>query len=245
MKTEKFQFSNIGFDPRIWIKSLRRFIPYVGNGNQRESVFQKIRDAYASVKPIPVNSGNVIPGIEAIPPENKEEDNLVTVDIEQLVDKYRANNTAIKTVKGPEYYGENVTKPEFTFMQNLEAVRLEFSGIGKGPGKLYEDKNVTNPKNNFLQNLDAISLEFSGKGTGPVEIQTENSYDPKKSLIENLMQAKLDEEGNGETVEMINKNVTDPNKSFMENIEAVSEAFSNASSGTGKIKIEKRNVSRR
>lgn len=205
-----------------------------------KNVFQKIRDAYATVKPIPLNVEEVIPGIETIPSESEEEDNLETVDIDLLIDKLRTNNTAIKTVKGPEYIGENVTRPELTFLQNLAAIELEFAGTGKGPGKPYVNKNVTDAKNTFLQNLDAVSLDLTGEGTGPVEVQTESSYDPKKSLDENLMQSILDSEGNGGTVEVSTQNVTDPKKSMMENLDAIGEEFRGMEAGPGKIIVEKK-----
>jgi len=205
-----------------------------------KNLFSRIRGLYGMDSTISEEPKAIIPGSEKIPSESESEDDLVTVDIKQMAEKIRTKNPAENIVKGPEYYGENVTKPEFTFMQNLEAVALELGGIGKGPGKPYVNKNVTDSKNTFLQNLDAISLEFSGNGTGPVEIQTENSYDPKKSLDENLMQSILDSEGNGETVEVSTQNVTDPKKSMMENLDAIGEEFRGMEAGTGKIKVEKK-----
>jgi hypothetical protein len=211
-----------------------------------KNLFQRIRGLYGMDNTIieahKEAPKEVIPGSEGIHSETKKEDNLVTDDIDQLIEKSRGNGSAGQVVKDPAYYGENVTRPKLTFMQNMEAVELEFAGIGKGLGKPYEDKNVTDPKNTFIQNLDAVSLDLTGEGTGPVPIQTENSYNPKKDLVENLMQVNLDSEGNGDVVKMIKENVTDPKKGMLENLDAIAENFSGTSieSRPGKIKIEKK-----
>jgi hypothetical protein len=91
---------------------------------------------------------------------------------------------AIKKVNSI-HNNENITRDDYTFEQNLDAVRENFFGDGAGPGKVVTE-NVTRDEDSFEQNLHAATEAFLGKGTGRGKIVTANVTRDENTLEQNL-----------------------------------------------------------
>lgn len=267
----KRKFNVSGFNPMIWIKSLRQSIPYLGSEAKslkahndrikveseekkpvKTGILEKIRSAHYGHTQFPGKENTGTPAAEAIKPEQKietpaaaavklERKGVIHPKKEPVSENVtKDGNTFLENMQaiGEDLLGRepentefdigadgNITRPDWTFEQNLAAMARALHGEGPGAGEIVTE-NVTSDKNTFAENMDIIANVFGDGRPIPRKSSKENVTDPNKSFLHNLY--VIHEEFSGGPPapgEGSKENVTDPDKGFLENLDAIHKEF--------------------